>query len=294
MESGETPLLRALSVCWRLFPSQAPAKLKCAPNNLSPLFQETMNRLLSLLLLLAAGQAAVFSADAKPLNIVVLYADDWRYDTLGCAGNPVVKTPNLDRLAQEGFRFTHACVTTSICGVSRASLLTGQWMSRHGNPAFAMFKTPWAETYPGPAASQRLLGRPRRQVAQRQVPRGAVRLRPRLLRHALDQAARRHARSTSRRRTRTTRSSSCARGQQDKPFCLTLAFFATHAEDGNPKQYLPQPESMALYQDVTIPVPKTATEESFRKLPPFIANEKNEGRSPLALAVRHAGEVPGR
>jgi arylsulfatase len=65
----------------------------------------------------------------------------------------------------------------------------------------------------------------------------------------------------------------------DKPFCLTLAFFATHAEDQNPLQFLPQPESMALYQDVTIPVPFNATEESFRRLPEFIANEKNEGRN---------------
>ena len=54
---------------------------------------------------------------------------------------------------------------------------------------------------------------------------------------------------------------------KDKPFCLTVAFFATHAEDGNPKQYLPQPESMELYQDVTIPVPANATEESWKRLP---------------------------
>jgi arylsulfatase A-like enzyme len=66
------------------------------------------------------------AAEAKPLNIVVLYADDWRHDTLGVAGNPVVRTPQLDQFAREGFRFTRNCVTTSICGVSRASLFTGQ------------------------------------------------------------------------------------------------------------------------------------------------------------------------
>lgn len=82
-------------------------------------------------------------------NVLILYADDWRHDTLGVAGHPVVKTPNLDRLAAEGVRFTRAHVTTSICGVSRASLFTGQWMSRHGNPAFEMFRTPWSETFPG-------------------------------------------------------------------------------------------------------------------------------------------------
>jgi arylsulfatase len=58
-----------------------------------------------------------------PLNVVLLYADDWRHDTLGCAGNPVVQTPRLDRLARDGVRFTHNSVTTSICGVSRATML---------------------------------------------------------------------------------------------------------------------------------------------------------------------------
>jgi len=65
----------------------------------------------------------------------------------------------------------------------------------------------------------------------------------------------------------------------DKPFVLTLAFFATHAEDQNPLQYLPQPGSMELYKDVTIPVPPTAADTYFRRLPAFIANEKNEGRN---------------
>ena len=84
-----------------------------------------------------------------PLNIVVLYADDWRHDTLSCAGNTVVQTPRLDELAREWYRFTNNYVTTSICGVSRATLFTGQWMSRHGNRAFGPFQTPWSETYPG-------------------------------------------------------------------------------------------------------------------------------------------------
>ena len=97
---------------------------------------------LALVLFYWVGQRV--SAETKPMNIVVLFADDWRYDTLGCAGNPVVKTPNLDQLAKEGIRFTHNCVTTSICGVSRATLFTGQWMSRHGNKAFEAFNTPWS------------------------------------------------------------------------------------------------------------------------------------------------------
>ncbi len=217
------------------------------------------------------------ASGAKPLNIVVLYADDWRHDTLGCAGNPVVKTPNLDQLAGQGFRFTHNCVTTSICGVSRATLFTGQWMSRHGNKAFNAFKTPWAETYPGllrangyhvahigkwhngkfPAENFDF-GRAYAGRHWMKRPDGSqIHVTQKNQDDALEFL-----------RTRPA----------EKPFCLTLAFFATHAEDGNPEQYLPQPESMRLYQDAVIPVPKTAADEYFKRLPPFIASEKNEGR----------------
>lgn len=231
----------------------------------------------SVLAALCALASSHALAAGKPLNVVVLYADDWRHDTLGVAGNPVVKTPNIDRLARDGFRFTQNRVTTSICGVSRATLFTGQWMSRHGNPAFQEFKTPWAETYPGllrangyfvghigkwhngkfPAANFDF-GRSYSGTHWIKQPNGTeIHVTKKNENDAMEFLRDRPA---------------------DKPFCLTLAFFATHAEDRNPKQYLPQPESMSLYRDVTIPVAKTATDEAFRKLPPFIASEKNEGR----------------
>lgn len=213
-----------------------------------------------------------------PLNIVILYADDWRHNTLGCAGNPVVKTPQLDRLAGQGIRFTDACVTTAICGVSRASLFTGQWMSRHGNRGFNSFKTPWKETYPGMLrangyhvghigkwhngdfpADRFDFGRAYSGKYWITQPDGTK----------VHVTRQNEADALEFLKTRP----------KDKPFCLTLAFFATHAEDENPQQFLPQPESMALYEDVKIPVPANATEESFRRLPPFLANEKNEGRN---------------
>ncbi|MFN0124514.1 MAG: sulfatase [Blastocatellia bacterium] len=211
-------------------------------------------------------------------NILILYADDWRHDTLGIAGHPIVKTPNIDRLAREGVRFRRAHVTTSICGVSRATLFTGQWMSRHGNPAFEMFRTPWAETWPGLLrargyhtghigkwhngkfpAEQFDFGRSYAGTHYLKQPDGTtIHVTQKNENDALEFL-----------RTRPA----------DKPFALTLAFFATHAEDQNPKQYLYQPQSEALYQDVTIPIPKTAGEAFFKRLPPFIANEKNEGRN---------------
>jgi arylsulfatase A-like enzyme len=109
-----------------------------------------MNRVLKfwLALMLNSLMIALVAAQSKP-NILILYTDDWRHDTLGSAGHPIVKTPSIDSLVRIGVRLTRAQVSTSICGVSRATLFTGQWMSGHGNPAFKMFKTLWAETYPG-------------------------------------------------------------------------------------------------------------------------------------------------
>lgn len=217
------------------------------------------------------------SAAARP-NILILYADDWRHDTLGCAGNPVVKTPRLDRLAAESVRFTRACVTTSVCGVSRACLYTGQWMSRNGCTGFDMFKTPWDETYPGllRAAGYHVghvgkwhngkfpadrfdFGRAYFGQHFVKLPDGSqIHVTAKNERDAVDFL-----------RTRPA----------DKPFLLTVCFFAAHSQDSHPKQYLYQEQSAELYRDAKIPVPKTATLEHFRRLPPFIANERNEGRT---------------
>ncbi len=64
-----------------------------------------------------------------PMNILLFYADDWCHDTLGVAGNPVVKTPVLDALAADGVRFSENCVTTSICWISCATLYSGQYLA---------------------------------------------------------------------------------------------------------------------------------------------------------------------
>lgn len=61
----------------------------------------------------------------QPPNILFILADDQRNDELACAGEPYLRTPNLDRLAEQGVRFENMFVTTSICMVSRASIFTG-------------------------------------------------------------------------------------------------------------------------------------------------------------------------
>ena len=66
-------------------------------------------------------------------NLLVIFSDDHRADHLGITGEvPFLQTPALDTLATEGVRFDHAYVTTALCSPSRATLLTGQYASRHG------------------------------------------------------------------------------------------------------------------------------------------------------------------
>jgi arylsulfatase A-like enzyme len=65
------------------------------------------------------------AADIQRPNIVFILADDLGYGDLGCYGQKIVPTPNLDRMAAEGMRFTHAYAGSSCCGPSRCSLMTG-------------------------------------------------------------------------------------------------------------------------------------------------------------------------
>ncbi len=67
----------------------------------------------------------------KP-NIVIIFTDDQGYQDIGCFGSPLIKTPNLDRMAQEGRRFTSFYSANSVCSPSRAALLTGCYPPRVG------------------------------------------------------------------------------------------------------------------------------------------------------------------
>ncbi len=71
-------------------------------------------------------------ADTCPPNIVFVLADQWRAEAFGYAGNPDIKTPNLDRLQREGVRFVNAVSAMPVCSPMRASLLTGQRPLTHG------------------------------------------------------------------------------------------------------------------------------------------------------------------
>lgn len=70
------------------------------------------------------------NAPAQKPNIVILYADDLGYGDVGCYGATAVKTPNVDKLAQTGLRFTSGYCSSATCTPSRYSLLTGEYAFR--------------------------------------------------------------------------------------------------------------------------------------------------------------------
>jgi arylsulfatase A-like enzyme len=233
--------------------------------------------LVIVLALASIPQTGPLRAEQRP-NVVLLIIDDARWDSIGAAGNKIVYTPRLDRLAKEGVRFRQARVTTSICMVSRASLLTGQYMSRHGITAFGRALAPeaFANTYP--AVLRRAgywvghvgkydVGQPRQSDYDfhrayhgvHWIESGGERL------HVTEKNARD---SLEFLRSRP----------KDRPFELTVGFFASHAQDNAKEQYLPQDWSAEFYRGKRIPPPIHGDPRYQAALPPFLTTDANEGR----------------
>jgi len=95
---------------------------------------------------LAMGQAD----ETERPNIVIIFTDDQGYADVGCFGAEGFATPHLDRMAQEGRRFTNFYVTASVCSPSRASLMTGCYPQRVGIDGFVFFPTRGENAGPGP------------------------------------------------------------------------------------------------------------------------------------------------
>lgn len=227
----------------------------------------------------ATGPAPRSAPATGPLNVVLFIIDDARWDSLGAAGNQVVRTPRFDQLANEGVRFEQARVTTPICMVSRATILTGQYMSRHGITEFGRAIGPdaFASSFPGVLrragywagyVGKYGVGRPR--------PDDFDFLRAYEGRHWIV--------SPTGDRVHVTEQNAhdaiefLQARPKGRPFELTVGFFAPHAEDDAPEQYLPQDWSASAYAGVTIPPPLHGDPKYLAALPPFLSNEANEGR----------------
>lgn len=82
--------------------------------------------------LLAALGPAALRAQERPPNFVIIVADDHGWNDAGCYGHPVLRTPNLDRLASDGVRFTHCYTTAPLCSPGRGAVMTGLYPHTSG------------------------------------------------------------------------------------------------------------------------------------------------------------------
>ena len=75
--------------------------------------------------------AISLNAQKKP-NVILIFVDDLGYGDLGCFGHPIIKTPNLDKIAQNGAKLTSFYAAANVCSPSRAALMTGRLPVRSG------------------------------------------------------------------------------------------------------------------------------------------------------------------
>ncbi len=227
----------------------------------------------------------------RPLNILFLYPDDWRHDTIGAAGKYPVMTPFLDSLAADGVRFTHNCVTTSVCWVSRATMLTGQYLSRHEsndttNPVFYQH---WNETWPhllresgywtGHIGKWQFANYTfvEEQYNYTYLLEGYHWLENPMWRWRPDQPRFYHTTDIYENKTIDF----IRDRPKDRPFALTVAFYAPKAIGFGPDQWFPKNETLQMYDNVTIPEPFLDGNTSFAKLPAFFkqTEKSNAGRT---------------
>ncbi len=87
-----------------------------------------------LALVVFCSSAISFAAEGQRPNIVFIFSDDHAYQAISAYGDErrLINTPNIDRIAKEGMKFNRCLVTNSICGPSRAAILTGKYSHANG------------------------------------------------------------------------------------------------------------------------------------------------------------------
>lgn len=223
-------------------------------------------------------------SQAKRPNIIFLLTDDQRWDALGVMGNRIIQTPNLDALANRGILFKKAYVTTSICCVSRASILSGQYESRHKINDFStdFSAAALAKTYPIllKSAGYKIgfIGKLGIDVKnqpdslfdywsspkQGQPPYELINKSGKIVHHTDS--------------VNTDIKQFLNQFANKEPFCLSVSFKAPHELDGNPPLYPVQARFRDLYKGVAIPEPVTADPKYWNSFPDFFRTDENIGR----------------
>jgi arylsulfatase A-like enzyme len=217
-------------------------------------------------------------SDRRP-NLLVIVTDDQRWDAMGCAGNPIIQTPAMDRLARGGVLFRQNFCTTSICMTSRASILTGNYAQRHGINSFAEPLPPekFARTYPV------LL----REAGYRTGFVGKWGLGGPLPKDDFDyfrgfSGQGQYFQDVDGEQVHLTRIMTknalgfLEDGDTDRPWCLSISTKAPHVQDGHPDPFRFDPALADLYADVEIPPAPVSAPKYFEMLPEFL--QTSEGR----------------
>lgn len=216
-------------------------------------------------------------------NFIFFLSDDHRADVLGCAGHAIVKTPNIDRLASRGVRYSNAFVTTSICAASRATIFTGLFEQTH---EYTFGKPPIADKYVADSYPVQL-----KSAGYRTGFVGKFGVKVEGERAAIDTmfdsfvSIGRNlelADGSSRHFTDAVGDKAIefiSDNSPDQPFCLSVSFHAAHAEDGDKLNHFPYPPTeKELYKGIRMPRPKLDGGEFFGAQPVFLRESLNRDR----------------
>lgn len=216
-------------------------------------------------------------------NIIFILTDDQRWDAMGCMGNNDIQTPEMDKLAAEGVKFTQAFVTTPICAISRASILSGQYERRHKINNFATHFTDSAYLFTYPMQLKNVgyrigfIGK-YGVGTEKDFPKDKYDYwgcfpgqgyywhndslgNPLHLTKLLGNRALEFLNGSS----------------KNQPFCLSVSFKAPHCQDSDPDQFLFDTVYADLYKDITFPYPETGDSAYWYQFPAFFRNN-NEAR----------------
>ena len=224
-----------------------------------------------------------------PLNVIILYPDDWRYNDIGGL-SPIVRTPFLNYLASLGMHFTRNAVTTSICWISRASMFTGQYVSRHASthlkrPYFATHN--WNMTWPFQLQKHKEyfvghVGKWQFYDDDDYLPRifNFTRIHEGYHWYLMRVQDGKRAYISATKRARDDVFEFLDERPKDKPFALTVAFYppkpvGNEMEPG--AQWIPSKKMKKIYENETIPLPPNHLNQTNGKdsIPEFVRNDKN-------------------